>query len=112
MALWTTYHPGEVSCNRFLARCQELIERNVAFSVGVVGIQDHIDEIESLREALPKEIYVWVNAYKRLPDYYSPTDLQRLEIVDSLFPLNNVRHVSKDNDAAPEKVSFLLMAKV
>lgn len=96
MALWTTYHPGEVSRNRFLARCQELIERKVAFSVGVVGMQEHLDEIEALREALPKEIYVWVNAYKRLPDYYSPEDLQRLETVDSLFPLNNVRHASKD----------------
>jgi organic radical activating enzyme len=95
MALWTTYHPGEVSRDRFLVRCQELIERNVDFSVGVVGMREHLDEIEALREALPQEIYLWVNAYKRLADYYTPQDLQRLETVDSLFPLNNVRHASK-----------------
>jgi MoaA/NifB/PqqE/SkfB family radical SAM enzyme len=95
MALWTTYHPGEVSQERFLGRCRELIERGVAFSVGVVGMQEHIEAIELLREALPKEVYLWVNAYKRIPDYYTPADLQRLETVDSLFPLNNVRHTSK-----------------
>lgn len=95
MALWATFHPGEVSHERFLARCHELVEGGVAFSVGVVGMQEHLDAIESLRAALPDDIYLWVNAYKRLPDYYSAHDLERLEQVDSLFPLNNVRHVSK-----------------
>jgi MoaA/NifB/PqqE/SkfB family radical SAM enzyme len=95
MALWTTFHPGEVSRERFLARCLELMERGVAFSVGVVGLREHLDAIEWLRAALPHEIYVWVNAYKRIPDYYTPDDLRRLEQVDALFPLNNVRHASR-----------------
>jgi MoaA/NifB/PqqE/SkfB family radical SAM enzyme len=95
MALWTTYHPGEVSREKFLARCTELVERGVAFSVGVVGMQEHIDEIEAMRKALPESVYLWVNAYKRVPDYYSREDLARLETVDALFPINNVRHASK-----------------
>lgn len=95
MALWATYHPGEVTLERFLAQCHKLLERGVAFSVGVVGMQDHIAEIEALRRVLPADVYLWVNAYKRLPDYYSPADLHRLEQIDPLFPINNVRHASR-----------------
>lgn len=94
MALWTTYHPGEVARDRFLSQCRELTARGVAYSVGVVGMREHIEEIEALRGLLPDDVYLWVNAYKRLPEYYTPDDLARLEAVDPLFPVNNLRHPS------------------
>jgi len=95
MALWATFHPGEVNRHRFLARCHELVDRGVAFSVGVVGMKEHLAAIEWVRAALPRDIYLWVNAYKRLSDYYSAEELERLEQVDALFPINNVRHASR-----------------
>jgi MoaA/NifB/PqqE/SkfB family radical SAM enzyme len=95
MALWATYHPGEVTRERFLRQCRELVEHRVAYSVGVVGLHEYADEIEAMRHALPDHIYLWINAYKRLPDYYSADDLRRFEVVDPLFPINNVRHASK-----------------
>jgi hypothetical protein len=65
LALWCTFHPSETTRDRFLAKCRELIERGVRFSVGVVGLKEHLAEIEALRSELPPDVYLWVNAYKR-----------------------------------------------
>ncbi len=65
LALWCTFHPSETSRERFLAKCRELLARGVRFSVGVVGLKEHLAEIEALRADLPPEVYLWVNAYKR-----------------------------------------------
>lgn len=62
VALWATYHPGQVSRDRFLARCRRLGELGVRFSVGVVGLPEHLVEARAVRAALPDEVYVWVNA--------------------------------------------------
>lgn len=94
LGLWATFHPGETVRERFLAKCHELEQRGVRYSVGVVGLKEHMAEIEALRQALPEHVYLWVNAYKRLTDYYSPTELLRLEAIDPLFPLNNQYHPS------------------
>lgn len=95
LALWATYHPGQVSRTRFLAKCEELIKREVRFSVGVVGLKEHTDEIEVLRRELPPQIYMWINAYKRQPDYYSSELASFFEELDPLFPINNQQHPSR-----------------
>ena len=63
-------------------------------SVGVVGLKEHAAEIEALRRELPPHIYLWINAYKREPDYYGEHDLRHFTAVDPLFPINNQRHPS------------------
>ena len=65
LALWSTFHPSETTRERFLAKCRELLARGVRFSVGVVGLKEHLAEIEALRHELPADVYLWVNAYKR-----------------------------------------------
>lgn len=88
LALWATYHPTQVVRANFHARCNELDRRGVRFSVGMVGMQEHLDEIEMLRRELPEHIYLWVNAYKRVANYYTPEQHRRLTAVDPLFPIN------------------------
>jgi MoaA/NifB/PqqE/SkfB family radical SAM enzyme len=61
-ALWCTYHPGQVSREAFLARCAALGRLGVRFSVGVVGLPEHLAEARALRDALPHDVYLWVNA--------------------------------------------------
>ena len=95
LGIWETYPPGEISRESFLAKCREAEARGVRFSVGVVGMQEHIAEIKAMRNELPAHIYLWVNAYKRVHDYYSAADLRTLEAIDSLFPINNQHHASK-----------------
>ena len=34
LALWCTYHPGQTPYDRFLAKCHELADRGIRFSVG------------------------------------------------------------------------------
>lgn len=94
LALWTTYHPTEVTRDRFLRKCFELRERRVRFSVGIVGLREHLNEIEALRRELPADVYLWVNAYKDRPGYYGDEDVERCSAIDPLFPINNVRHPS------------------
>lgn len=94
IGLWCTYHPGEVRFERFVSQCFALERLGVEFSVGVVGLREHFEEIERLRAALPRERYVWVNAYKREPGYYSTGDVERLTRIDPLFPINNQSYPS------------------
>jgi len=94
LALWTTFHPTEVARARFVERCHELDRRGVRFSVGVVGLKEHAVAIEALRRELPPYVYLWINAYKRVPEYYSEDEVQQLTAIDPLFPINNQRHPS------------------
>ena len=94
LGLWATYHPGETSRARFLAKCLEADGRGLRLSVGVVGLTEHAAEIAALRRELPPQIYLWINAYKRVPAYYEPADIARFTAIDPLFPLNNQRHPS------------------
>lgn len=96
LALWTTYHPTEVSRKRYVAKCRRLVDHGVRFSVGVVGSLEHLDEIEALRRDLPSSVYLWINALRsRGPRYYSGHDVERCQAVDPLFPVNLRRHASR-----------------
>lgn len=94
LGIWATYHPSQTSRERFLAKCLELDQRGVRFSVGMVGMKEHAAEIEAMRRELPEHIYLWVNAYKRRPDYYTAEEALRLSAIDPLFPINNQYHPS------------------
>ncbi|ASA19419.1 STM4011 family radical SAM protein [Paenibacillus donghaensis] len=87
-AFWATYHPGQVTEHKFLDQCMKLYEGGVPFSVGSVGIRSAFDAIASLRAKLPEQVYLWVNAYKDLPDYYTDDELAFLGGIDPHFALN------------------------
>lgn len=94
IGIWATFHPTQTGRAQFVEKCRDLRRRGVALSVGVVGLHDHTEEIELLRADLPDDVYLWVNAYKRLDGYYTAGDLARLSAIDPLFPINTVRHQS------------------
>ena len=94
LALWATYHPTQVTRARFLARCRELDALGARYSVGVVGLREHFAELRALRAELPAGVYLWVNAYKRDPDYYAPPEVAWLTELDPHFALNLRAHAS------------------
>ena len=49
LTLWATYHPQEVARERFLAQCRRLIQADIGFTVGVVGLKQHFEEMAALR---------------------------------------------------------------
>jgi MoaA/NifB/PqqE/SkfB family radical SAM enzyme len=94
LALWTTYHPGETGLAPLLEKWSLLRQRGVPFSVGIVGTRENVPHAEGLRRLLPRDVYLWVNAYKREPDYYGEDELARIIAVDPLFALNNQHYPS------------------
>jgi MoaA/NifB/PqqE/SkfB family radical SAM enzyme len=95
LGLWTTFHPTQITRERFVQKCRELDRRGVRYSVGAVGFKDALDELRALRAELAPEVYMWINAYKRDPGYYQEEDLARFEQIDPLFRLNTERHASQ-----------------
>lgn len=106
LALWTTYHPTQTSLEDFLARCAVLDGMGARYSVGVVGFKDSLEQIQRLRDALSPDVYLWINAYKREPDYYSEEDVRRFEQLDPLFRYNTRYHESKGRACTGGASSF------
>jgi MoaA/NifB/PqqE/SkfB family radical SAM enzyme len=97
LALWTTYHPGEVSTaglEQLHEKWRLLLARGVPFSVGVVGTRENLPHARALRERLDPRVYLWVNSYQREPDYYAPEELAAIRAIDPLFDLNNQHYPS------------------
>jgi hypothetical protein len=61
----------------------------VPFSVGIVGMRESLTAMQELRARLDPAVYLWVNAYQREPNYYTPEELASIRSVDPLFDLNN-----------------------
>ena len=89
LAFWSTFHPSQVSRKQFLKRVRQVAENGNRISAGVVGLKEHFDEIEALKNELPAQVRLWINAYKREPQYYLEKELQFLESLDQTFPVNN-----------------------
>lgn len=92
LALWGTYHPGQVPYARFVGRCRELHARGVRFSVGIVGLPEHLDEARRLRGDLPPEVYLWVNAAEGRA--YTDAEAADWTALDPLFGYSRDPHAS------------------
>jgi MoaA/NifB/PqqE/SkfB family radical SAM enzyme len=106
LALWTTFHPSEIKREFFVMKVKQLVELGVRMSVGVVGLQEHFQEIECLRNELPPDVYLWINSYKREADYYTSSDLNFLTSIDALFPINNQQYASHGEACHAGETSF------
>lgn len=94
VALWATYHPGQVSKERFLSQCLLAYQYGVPFSVGSVGLNSAYAAIAELRSELPSDVYLWVNAYKDKPNYYTQHQIEAFRAVDPYFEVNAMDYES------------------
>src|SRR5512139_2427892 len=92
LALWATYHPGQVPYDRFLRRCRDLAARGVRFSVGIVGLPEHRAPARRLRADLPPEVYLWVNAAEGRT--YTDAEAAEWTALDLLFAYSRRPHRS------------------
>ncbi|MFG2773957.1 STM4011 family radical SAM protein [Streptomyces sp. NPDC048350] len=92
LALWCTYHPGQTPYERFLAKCRELTTRGTRFSVGIVGLPEHREDARRLRDELPPEVYLWVNAAEG--HTYTDDEAEGWTALDPLFPYSRRPHPS------------------
>ncbi|WP_084958644.1 STM4011 family radical SAM protein [Thermoactinospora rubra] len=93
LALWVTYHPGQVDYDRFIGKCRDLVALGVRFSVGVVGLPEHLEAARRLRGDLPDEVYLWVNAAEGRS--YTDAEAAGWTAVDPLFGLSRHPHSSR-----------------
>jgi MoaA/NifB/PqqE/SkfB family radical SAM enzyme len=96
VALWTTYHPSQTTMEDFLKKCQRLETLQIKYSVGVVGFKDALTDIESMRQKLPPNTYLWINALKKDSEYYSSNEVERMTAIDPHISYNLTNHISKD----------------
>lgn len=106
LALWTTFHPSQISLDRFVARCRELDQARIRYSVGVVGLREHFDAISELRGLLRPEVYFWINAFKRDPQYYQPEEIEQMRAVDPYFHWNLQTYASGGNPCSAGETTF------
>ncbi|MEU9978840.1 STM4011 family radical SAM protein [Streptomyces sp. NPDC051014] len=92
LALWCTYHPGQTPYDRFLAKCRDLAARGIRYSVGIVGLADHLDAARRLRADLPDHVYLWVNAAEG--HTYTDAEAGLWTDLDPLFPYSRTPHAS------------------
>ncbi len=93
VALWATYHPEWTDHATFIGKVRRLRELGVSLSCGVVGFKKFADVIDRLRDELPADVYLWINAAKR-EESYDDADLARFSRIDPLFELNTIAHPS------------------
>lgn len=84
-SFWATYHPGQVREDRFIAQGMTLYNQGIVFSAGTVGLREAFPAIHQLRAKLPEDVYVWVNAFKDRPRYYSEAEIEELSEIDPYF---------------------------
>ncbi|MFE4518525.1 STM4011 family radical SAM protein [Kitasatospora sp. NPDC056783] len=92
LALWVTFHPGQVTRDRFLAKCSELDALGVRYSVGVVGRPEHLAEARRLRAKLAEGVYLWVNAAEGL--CYTDAEADQWTALDPYFGYSRHAHPS------------------
>lgn len=105
-ALWTTFHPTQISLEKFVNKCKQLDALNIQYSVGFVAFKEDIDILERLRASINPNRYVWANAYKRIPNYYTEKDILRIERTDPLFRYNTMHHQSLGKSCQAGYTSF------
>ena len=93
LALWCTYHPGQVERHRFLRQCATVRAHGVRYSVGVVGVAGHLDEARAVRAALGDDVYLWANAVSGYP--YTPAEEAAWTALDPLFGYSLRPHPSR-----------------
>lgn len=88
LGLWCTWHPDQVSRERFLEKCRQLDEYGVRYSVGMVGLKENLEAAQRLRAELDDGVYLWVNAYKDELNYYDESDVEDWSALDPNFSIN------------------------
>ena len=92
LALWATFHPGQVPYDRFLGKARDLAARGVRHSVGIVGLPEHLADARRLRADLPPRTYLWVNAAEGRR--YTDAEAAEWTALDPLFEHSRHPHPS------------------
>ncbi len=83
--LWATFHPEMTSVEAFAEKVRLLWKEGVILCVGAVGVPGQIGLLKQLRNALPKEIYLWINRMDGLQRAYTEEEIEGFLELDPYF---------------------------
>lgn len=106
LALWTTYHPSETNSHFFRRKIRRLVNDGIRLSVGMVGVPEFLNEIETMRRELPSEVYLWINAQQPRPRPYSSEEIKRFTAIDPHFELTAKRFPSRGRPCRTGETTF------
>lgn len=87
VSLWCTFHPAQIAVTDFLRQCERLKAWGIKFCVGAVGHPDYLPVLQSLRDKLPSDIYLWINGIKGRNRSYTAAEIRAFTALDPLFEL-------------------------
>lgn len=85
VALWATYHPTEAKLDQFVRQVQRVRNAGAQLSVGMVAVPEFFDQIAELRQALPADVYLWINPQKPRQRPYTDREIHFLTTIDPYF---------------------------
>lgn len=109
ISLWTTYHPDQVTLEKFIQQCQQLDNYKILYSVGMVGLKENYKYLLDLRKKLKKSVYLWINAYKDIQNYYQTQDIKNFCQIDPYFSIN-LKNYSSYNQACYAGESYFYLS--
>lgn len=86
LRIWATFHPEMTKIQVFSQDVKELSRAGIRICAGAVGAPEHLELLKELKKALPKEVYLWINAMDGLKRPYSPEEIRQWEEIDPYFP--------------------------
>lgn len=108
LALWTTWHPEQVSYDSFYTRLKTLSDFGIRYSVGIVALPKYLEEAKKLRDNLPPNVYLWLNAAKEQEIVYDKPLIDIIHAIDPLFELNLADYRSLNVSCQTGRTSILV----
>lgn len=85
LRLWATFHPEMVSVSHFVNQCRELLKEGIQLCAGAVGVPENLDLLRRLRDALPADVYLWINRMDGLKRSYTEKERASFQAIDPWF---------------------------
>lgn len=85
LRLWATFHPQMTTIGQFAQTCRQLAALGIRLCAGAVGVPEHLALLQQLREALPDEVYLWINRMDGLGRDYTAKEKQIFSKIDPYF---------------------------
>jgi len=106
LALWATFHPTETDARPFLRKVRQLRDWGVRLSVGMVGVPELLENIIVMRQELPADVYLWINAQQPRSRPYTVEEVARFSSVDPHFTLTARRRPSLGKPCRTGETAF------
>lgn len=103
LRLWATFHPEMIQAETFAKACENVKKAGVLISAGSVGVPENLTVIQTLKDSLPEQVYLWINKMDGLKRPYTKEEIQAFQAIDPFFA-QELKMVRADNSQCQERI--------